>query len=56
MKVKTFTAWSDNRLDMKINAFLDNNSIEVIEVKFVSPIFYYTAMVLYKEKELAFKQ
>jgi hypothetical protein len=50
MKVKTFTGFTESGLDRKINAFLDGRSIEVVDIKFSSSLFYLGAMVIYKKK------
>ncbi|UTR10020.1 hypothetical protein MM300_19400 [Evansella sp. LMS18] len=49
MKAKTIVAYSDSGFDKKLNAFLADPAIEIIDVKFTSPIFAYTALVLYKD-------
>lgn len=51
MRVKTFTAWTETGLDKKVNEFLQDSSIEIIEVKYASPFFVYSVMILYKQKE-----
>ncbi|WP_155767488.1 sporulation protein Cse60 [Sporosarcina ureilytica] len=50
MKVKTFQSWSESKMDKKVNDFLSNHSIEIIDIKYASPIFFFSAMVIYKEK------
>ncbi len=50
MKVKTFQAWSEKRMDMEINEFLSDPSIEIVDITYSSPIFFFSAMVIYKEK------
>ncbi|WP_167553196.1 hypothetical protein [Evansella clarkii] len=49
MKAKTIVAYSDSGFDKKLNAFLSDPAIEIVDVKFSSPIFSYTALILYKE-------
>jgi hypothetical protein len=49
LKAKTIVAYSDSGFDKKLNAFLADPAIEIIDVKFTSPIFAYTALVLYKD-------
>ncbi|GAB3801897.1 hypothetical protein [Virgibacillus kimchii] len=49
MKVKTFAAMTENGLDKKVNALLEQD-IEIIEVKFSMSLFGYGAMVIYKER------
>ncbi|MFC0562245.1 sporulation protein Cse60 [Halalkalibacter alkalisediminis] len=50
MKVKTFYGWSEKGMDKKVNEFLKDTSIEIVDIKFSSPIFFFSAMVIYKEK------
>ncbi len=49
VKVKTFYSASTTTLDNKINSFLENNQIKVVDIKFNGSLFYVYAMVLYKE-------
>ncbi|KKB35475.1 hypothetical protein [Bacillus thermotolerans] len=48
MKAKTIVGWTEKTFDKKLNAFLSNTSLEIIDVKFSSPIFFYSALILYK--------
>ncbi|MDV2582346.1 hypothetical protein [Alkalibacillus haloalkaliphilus] len=48
MRVKSFYGMSNDKLDQRINEFLDSQHIEVIDVKFSSTMFYFSAMVIYK--------
>lgn len=48
MKAKTIYGWSEKDFDSKLNMFLSDTSIEIIEVQFSSTIFHYAALVLYK--------
>lgn len=50
MKVRTFTAMTEKSLDNNVNHFINNASIEVLEIKFSATIFSVAAMVVYKEK------
>lgn len=50
MKVKSFSAMTSETLDKKINDFLVNNHIEVIDIKFSSTIFFFSAMVMFNEQ------
>ncbi|WP_187442777.1 hypothetical protein [Rossellomorea vietnamensis] len=50
MKVKTITGWTEESLDNKVNEFLNDPAIEVVELKFSSTIFSYSVMILYKNK------
>lgn len=49
MRVKSFYAWDDARLDKKVNAFLEQDDVEVVDIRFAASIFYMAAMVLYRE-------
>lgn len=49
MKIKTFYALDNNRLDKKVNEFLNDN-IEIVDIKFSNPLFYFSAMVMFNEK------
>ncbi|WP_166669555.1 hypothetical protein [Paenisporosarcina antarctica] len=49
MKVNSFFAWNNEKLDEKINEFLSSNDdIEVIDIKFSSTMFYFSSMIIYK--------
>lgn len=48
MRVKTFYGWSETGLDRKVNEFLENSSAEIVDIKFSTPIFFFSAMVIYK--------
>lgn len=48
MKAKTIVGWSEKGFDKKVNAFLSDTSLEIIDVKFATPIFFYTVLILYK--------
>ncbi|MGM8363930.1 hypothetical protein ACLIBG_00480 [Virgibacillus sp. W0181] len=50
MKIKTFYGFSEKGLDKKVNEFLNDYSIEVVDIKFSTPIFFFSAMVMYKER------
>jgi hypothetical protein len=50
LKVKTFYGWSEKGMDKKVNEFLSDTSIDIVDIKFSSTIFYFSAMVIYKEK------
>ncbi|MFA1819857.1 hypothetical protein ACDX78_06625 [Virgibacillus oceani] len=49
MKIKTFYALDNSKLDKKVNEFL-NSGVEVVDIKFSNPLFYFSAMVLFDEK------
>lgn len=48
LRIKTFYGWSEKDLDRKVNEFLSENTIEVVDIKFSTPIFVYSALVMYK--------
>jgi len=50
LRVKTFYGWTEKRMDKKINEFLSNKSIEVVDIKFASPLLFFSAMIIYKGK------
>lgn len=49
MKIKTFYDLDNKKLDEKVNAFLDNSNIEMVDIKFRTGIFFFAVMVLFKE-------
>ncbi|MFE8700833.1 hypothetical protein ACFYKX_09420 [Cytobacillus sp. FJAT-54145] len=49
MRIKTITGWSEKDFDKKVNEFLNDTTIEIVDIKFTNPIFFYSAMVIYKE-------
>lgn len=49
MKIKTFRSLTYIGIENKVNEFLKDTSIEIINVKFSTTIFDYGVMVLYKE-------
>ncbi|MFJ7637716.1 sporulation protein Cse60 [Peribacillus sp. NPDC097206] len=51
MKIKTFYGWTEKGMDKKVNEFLAAvPSINVVDIKFGSPVFFFSAMVIYKEE------
>ena len=48
MRVKTFVGWSENNLDQKVNGFLEDSTLEIVDIKFAIHFFFFSAMVLYK--------
>ncbi|WP_422122368.1 hypothetical protein DHX103_11210 [Planococcus sp. X10-3] len=51
MRVKTIYAWSEKGMDRKVNEFLEGAAVEVIDIKFATPIFFFSAMVMYKASD-----
>lgn len=51
-RVKTIIGmWTEESFDRKVNAFLDNPNIEVLEIHFASPLFMYSVMIVYVDKK-----
>jgi hypothetical protein len=50
MKVKTFIGWTEKGIDKRVNEFLEDSSIEIVDIKFSFPLFLFSAMVIYKDK------
>lgn len=48
LKVETFAGFTEKGLSKKVNSFLDDNPVEVVDIKFSSTIFFMSAMVIYK--------
>ena len=49
MKVKLVTAMSESTLEKKVNAFIANPEIEVVELQFQAHIFGFGVLILYKQ-------
>ena len=50
MKVKTFTASTEKILDEKVNEFISNPLIEVIDIKYCANT-YLSTMIVYRDKD-----
>ena len=50
MKIKTFASFSENRLDKKVNAFIQNNKVEVKDIKFSAAFGFVAVCIIYTEK------
>lgn len=48
MRIRTFYGWSEKSLDRKVNEFLEDTALEIVDIKFATPVFYFSAMVIYK--------
>ncbi|WP_169817998.1 hypothetical protein [Caryophanon latum] len=48
MKAKTIIAYSETGFDKKMNEFLSDPSIEVMEIQYSATILAFTALILYK--------
>ena len=48
MRVRTLTALTETGLDRKINNFLESNSLDVIDIKYSSSLFYMGVLVIYR--------
>jgi hypothetical protein len=49
LKIKTFSAISETKLDYKVNQFIQNGRIDVREIKFSATIFSLYAAVIYTD-------
>ena len=48
LKVKTIVGYSEKALDKKVNDFLSDTSLEIIEVQYSSNLFFHSVLILYK--------
>jgi len=48
LKVKTIMGYSVKEFDNKVNEFLLSTSLDIVEVKYSSNIFFHSAMIIYK--------
>ncbi|HIS29004.1 MAG TPA: hypothetical protein IAA78_06050 [Candidatus Avamphibacillus intestinigallinarum] len=48
MQVQVFTAITETGLTRKMNRFLNESSVEVIDIKFSSTIFFLSGLIMYK--------
>ena len=48
MNTKILTGMTGSSLERKINNFINDNQIEVIDIKFSSCVFYIGVMIIYK--------
>jgi thiamine pyrophosphate-dependent acetolactate synthase large subunit-like protein len=53
MKIKTIKAMSPASLDEKVNKFLENNAIVVIDVEFQATLFEIYVMIRYESSKAA---
>ncbi|MCR8847887.1 hypothetical protein NQ095_05670 [Rossellomorea sp. SC111] len=51
MKISMFRSMTETGLNRKVNQFLEDSNVEVINIKFSMTIFDCGALVMYKEKE-----
>ncbi|ABR48058.1 hypothetical protein Amet_1893 [Alkaliphilus metalliredigens QYMF] len=49
MKTKIFYAFNEKTVESKVNDFLENSSVEVIDLKFSATVFYFSVLILYRE-------
>lgn len=49
MKVEIFSGFTEHSLSKKINEFLNNNPMEVVDIKYSATLFYMGAMVIFKD-------
>lgn len=50
MKIKTFYAMGSRKLDEQVNRFLERGDIEVVDVRYGASVFYFSVLVLYRDK------
>lgn len=50
LKVKIFYAMTEQGLENKSNDFLSDKSIEVVDIKFSATVFYFSLLIMYKDK------
>ena len=50
MKIKVFTAGTDKGLEKKVNRFLENSNINIIDIKFTGGFGFIAVMIRYEEK------
>ena len=50
MKVKLVTSMSENSLEKKVNGFMANPAIEVVQLQFQAHLFGFAVLISYKEK------
>jgi len=50
MNVKILTGWTEKGMEKKIHEFINDSSIEVIDIKLTSQLIFLCTMVLYNEK------
>ncbi|HCZ9402972.1 TPA: hypothetical protein O4G91_002847 [Staphylococcus aureus] len=48
MNTKILTGMTGSSSERKINNFINDNQIEVIDIKFSSSVFYFGVMIIYK--------
>ncbi|MFP4078394.1 MAG: hypothetical protein ACLFUQ_04560 [Candidatus Izemoplasmataceae bacterium] len=48
MKVKLFYAMSESKLEEKANDFLEDTSIEVVDIRYSATVFHFSLLILYK--------
>jgi len=56
MRVKTITGFTESGLDKKVNKFMGNNTIEIIDIQYSASIFYMGAMIVYSELDIEIKE
>lgn len=49
VKIKVFSEWSNEELEKKVNAFLSENDVNVIEMQFRAKTFYFAVMIRYDD-------
>lgn len=49
MKVKTLWSMDGDGLDRKVNAFLSQDGIEVVDLRYDTSVFSFSVMIMYEE-------
>lgn len=56
MRIKTITGFTESGLDRKVNKFLENNTIELIDIQYAASLFYMGAMIVYSELDIEIEE
>ncbi|HLR42903.1 MAG TPA: hypothetical protein VK067_06670 [Pseudogracilibacillus sp.] len=56
MRVKTITGFTESGLDKKVNKFMENNTIEIIDIQYSASLFYMGAMIIYSELDIEIEE
>lgn len=49
MRIKTLWSMDNKKLDRKVNAFLDQSDIRVVDLKYDISMFSFSVMIMYEE-------
>jgi len=50
MKTKIYYAFSEKKLEEQVNDFLQRVDVELVDLKFSATVFYFSVLILYREK------